>query len=143
VGIDLQLLSQDSDILFGSYSDGAACAVGDVDVMEWSDSTAFPDPDQNYWLCSELPTEDNPWGYNYFGCDETLDALFQEQLTLTDPEERAAVFRQITQYMHDQVYWYGLWDDPDYWIIGPRLTNVSFSGVTPFYSIMEWDVIEP
>ncbi len=142
VGIDLQLVSQDADIFFGDYSSGAPCAVGDVDIMEWSDTTAFPDPDHYYWLCSELPTEDNPWGANYFGCDETLDALFKEQLTLTDPEERAAVIREITQYMHDQVYWYGLWDDPDYWILGPRLTNVSFSGVTPFYSIMEWDVTE-
>jgi hypothetical protein len=44
--------------------------------------------------------------------------------------------------MHDQVYWLGIWDDPDMWIVGPRLTNVTFSGVTPFYSIMEWDIVE-
>jgi len=42
--------------------------------------------------------------------------------------------------MHDQVYWLGLYSDPDYWVVGPRLANVKFSGVTPFYSIMEWDL---
>jgi peptide/nickel transport system substrate-binding protein len=142
VGVDLQIMSQDADIFFGSFSDGAPCAVGDVDIMEWSDATAFPDPDKDYWLCDQVPSADNPWGYNYFGCDETLDGLFRKQLTIINPDERAKVFQEITKYIHDQVYWYGLWDDPDYWIIGPRLTNVSFSGVTPFYSIMDWDVTE-
>jgi peptide/nickel transport system substrate-binding protein len=141
VGIDLQLLSQDSDIFFGSFSDGAPCAVGDVDMMEWSDSTGgFPDPDHYYWLCSEVPDEENPWGANYFGCDETLNALLLEQLTIIDSDERTKVIQQIVKHIHEQVYWYGLWDDPDYWIVGPRLTGVKFSGVTPFFNIIDWDV---
>jgi peptide/nickel transport system substrate-binding protein len=140
VGIDLQIFSFDADLFFASYADGSPAAIGDMDIMEWSDSTAFPDPDTSYWLCSELPTDENPWGYNYFGCDEGLDALFQQQLATIDPEERAAIIQQITKYMHEQVYWLGMWDDPDYWIIGPRLTGVKFSGVTPFYNVMEWDV---
>ncbi len=142
VGIDLQIMSYDADLFFASYADGSPAAVGENDIMEWSDSTAFPDPDQNYWLCSELPTDENPWGYNYFGCDEELDALFQQQLTLINPEERVQVIQQITKYMHDQVYWLGMWDDPDYWIVSPRLTGVKFSGVTPLYNIMEWDIAE-
>ncbi len=140
VGIDLQLLSQDADIFFGSWSDGAPCAIGEVDIMEWSDSTAFPDPDTDYWLCNQMPDEDNPWGYNYFGCDEKLDELFRQQVALMDPGERAKVIQEITKYMHDQVYWLSMWNDPDYWAVNERLLNVSFSGVTPFYSIMEWDV---
>jgi len=142
VGIDLQILSFDADLFFGSYADGSPAALGEIDIMEWSDSTAFPDPDQNYWLCSELPTDENPWGYNYFGCDETLDALFQQQISTIDPEARAAIIREITKYMHDQVYWLGMWNDPDYWMVSERLTGVKFSGVTPLYNIMEWDVTE-
>jgi ABC-type transport system substrate-binding protein len=142
VGIEVQIPSWDADLFFGNYADGSPCALGEVDMMEWSDSTMFPDPDHYYWFCSELPNEESPWGANYFGCDEELDALFSEQLTLIDPEERAAVFHEITKIMHDQVYWLGLWDDPDYWIVSPRLTGVRFSGVTPFYNIMEWDVSE-
>jgi len=142
VGIDLQINSYDADFFFGSYSDGSPCALGEVDIMEWSDSTAFPDPDHYYWLCSELPNTEYPWGANYFGCDEELDALFQQQSKTIDAEERTAIIQQITKYMHEQVYWLGMWDDPDYWIVSSRLTGVKFSGVTPLYNIMEWDVTE-
>jgi peptide/nickel transport system substrate-binding protein len=143
VGIDVQLMNQEYDIFFGSFTDGAACAVGSVDIMEWSDCTgSFPDPDHYYWLCSEMPSADSPWGANYFGCDEYLDGLFQQQATTIDAEARKAIIQEITKYIHDQVYWYGLYDDPDYWVLGPRLTGYKFSGISPFYSILEWDVTE-
>ncbi len=140
VGIELKLVSQEADIFFGSFSDGAACAVGSVDIMQWSDAPYFPDPDKDYWLCDQVPNADNPWGWNYFGCDPRLDELFKKQLTLMDEKERARVIQEISKYMHDQVYWYGLWDDPDYWAVNARLTGVKFSGVTPLYNIAEWDV---
>jgi peptide/nickel transport system substrate-binding protein len=140
VGIDLQILSYDADLFFASYADGSPAAVGEVDIMEWSDTTAFPDPDHYYWLCSELPDDENPWGANYFVCDEALDELFQRQIVTMDPEARKAIIQEITKYMHDEVYWLGMWVDPDYWMVGDRLEGVKFSGVTPFYNIMEWDV---
>jgi len=140
VGIDLQILSFDADLFFESYSNGSPAALGEVDIMEWSDCTAFPDPDHYYWYCDEIPDDENPWGANYFGCDETLDELFARQIATINTEERTAIIQEITKYMHDQVYWLGLWVDPDYWIVGERLTGVKFSGVTPFYNIMEWDL---
>lgn len=143
VGIDLQIQSYDSDILFESFTNGGPAAVGDVDIMQWSDlPTAFPDPDTDYWLCSQIPSEENPWGYNYFGCNEDLDGLFRQQLTTVNAEERTKIVQEISRIVHDQVYWLGLYLDPDYWIVGPRLTNVKFSGVTPFYAITEWDIVQ-
>jgi peptide/nickel transport system substrate-binding protein len=142
VGIDLQIQSWDSDIFFGSYADGAPPAIGTVDVMEWSDGTYFPDPDTDYWLCSQIPDDENPWGYNYYICDEELDALFQQQLTEFDPAARIELFHQISQIVHDKVYWFGLYVDPDIWIVSPSLTGVKFSGVTPFFNIMDWDIAE-
>lgn len=142
VGIDLQILSYDADILFGSFSDAGPAAIGDLDIMQWSDAPAFPDPDTDYWLCSEMPSEEYPWGYNYFICDETLDALFKKQLVTVDADERAAVFHEISRYMHENVYWLGIWEDPDVWIVNPRLSGYLFSGVTPFFNIMDWDVVE-
>ncbi|MCR4407361.1 MAG: peptide ABC transporter substrate-binding protein [Anaerolineae bacterium] len=140
VGIDLQIMSQNADLFFGSYADGASPAVGELDIMEWSDGPYFPDPDTDYWLCSQVPSEENPTGYNYFGCDKTLDELFTRQLTIMNAEERQQVFHEISRYMHDQVYWLGMWEDPDYWIVGSRLSGIKFSGVTPFYNVMEWDL---
>ncbi len=142
VGINLDIQSQDSDIFFGGYSDGAPPAIGEQDIMEWSDSTYFPDPDTDYWLCAQLPDDENPYGYNYYGCDEALDALFQEQLVQTDTARRIEIFHEITKYMHEKVYWLGLYSDPDYWVVNSALTGVKFSGVTPFYNISEWDIAE-
>lgn len=142
VGIDLQIQSLDSDIYFGGYADGAPPAVGDMDIMEWSDGSYFPDPDTDYWLCSQLATDENPSGYNYYGCDEELDALFQAQLIEIDPAKRIEIFHQISKYMHDNVYWLGIYVDPDMWIVNPDLTNVKISGVTPFFNIAEWDIAE-
>lgn len=139
IGIDLAIESQDSDIFFGGYGAGAPPAIGEQDIMEWSDSTYFPDPDTDYWLCAQLPSDENPLGYNYYGCDEDLDALFQAQLVETDPAERQAIFHEITKYMHDNVLWYGIYSDPDLWVVNSDLTGVKFSGVTPFYNIWEWD----
>jgi peptide/nickel transport system substrate-binding protein len=140
VGIDLEILSWDSDLFFASYADGSPAALGEVDIMEWSDCTNFPDPDYYYWLCSELPDDENPWGANYFVCDEYLDELFQRQLVTLDAEERKQIFYEISKYMHDNVYWLGLYVDADYWMVSDRLTGVDLSGVTPFFNIVEWDV---
>jgi peptide/nickel transport system substrate-binding protein len=140
VGIDLQINSWDSDFFFGSYTDGAPPPLGEVDIMQWSDCTWFPDPDYYYWLCSEIPSEESPWGMNFFICDEYLDGLFQRQLVTLDPQERKEIFWEISKYMHDQVYWLGLYVDPDYWMVGERLANVKISPVTPFFNIVEWDI---
>ena len=142
VGIDLQINSWDADFFFASYADGSPAALGEVDVMEWSDCTNFPDPDYYYWLCSEMPDDENPWGANYFVCDEYLDELFQRQLVTLDSQERTEIFYEISKYMHDQVYWLGLYVDADYWMIGERLANVKISGVTPFFNAIEWDATE-
>ena len=141
VGIDLQIFSYDADILFGSYSDGGPAAIGELDIMQWSDAPAFPDPDTPYWLCSEMVSDDYPWGYNYFICDEYLDELFQEQVVTTDPAARAEIFHDITKYMHENVYFINIWDDPDVWIVNPAFSGYKFSGVTPFFNIAEWDLV--
>ena len=144
VGIKVNILSADDNIFFASYGEGGPAAIGDYDLMEWSDGPLFPDPDVYYWLCSEIPTDEYPSGSNWFFiCDEELDALIQLQSTQVNPVERQQTISQINQIFHDQVYWLGLWQDPDVWIVSPNLTNVSFSGVTPLSSIGEWDLVEP
>lgn len=143
VGIQLELQSVDSSVLFAGYGEGGPAATGEYDLFEWSDSSAYPDPDHYYWLCSEIPSAEYPEGSNWqYICDEELDGLFQLQATQTNVEERTATFHKITQYMHDNVIWYGLWRDPDVWALSGRMQNVSISGATPFYSITEWDLSE-
>jgi peptide/nickel transport system substrate-binding protein len=140
VGVGLELSNVDSDIFFAT--DGPA-AQGEYDIMEWSDTTYFPDPDIAYWLSSEIPTEDYPVGVNWQRVDDPdLDALFQLQLTQTDFKVRQQTFYEISRMVYEQVYWLGIYQDPDLWGISGRLQNVKLSGATPFYNIMEWDMAE-
>lgn len=142
VGIKLEILNYDSDVFWGGYEDGGPTYTGELDLQEWSDApSGFPDPDIYYWLCSEVPSVDNPSGANsFYLCDEELDALIQEQATQLDPADRQKTISKINQIFHDKVYWIGVWQDPDVWAVGPRLSGVKFSGVSPFFNITEWDI---
>lgn len=141
IGVGIELFNYDSDIFFGGYGDGGPSATGQIDISEWSDTTNYPDPDVSYWLCSEIPSDESPAGTNWQGiCDEELDGLFQLQHTQVDFDARQETFHQISKIMYDQVYWMGVWQDPDTWAVGPRLQNVKISGSTPFFNIAEWDL---
>jgi peptide/nickel transport system substrate-binding protein len=141
IGIKIELQSYDADIFFASYDQDGPAAKGEMEIMQWSDTSNFPDPDYYYWYCSEIPTDEYPAGSNWqYYCNEELDSLFTLQATQVDPEERQATFQRINQIFHDEVIWLGLWQDPDLWAVSSRLTNVKLSGVTPFFNIVEWDI---
>lgn len=143
VGIQLDLLNFDSDIFFSGYGEGGPCALGDLDICEYSSNPNFPDPDSQDWLCSEVPSDESPAGTNWSSlCDEDLDALFQLQATQVDFSERQQTFYEITKMIFDQAYWIGIWQDPDWFGTSERLTGVKFSGSTPYFNIMEWDISE-
>lgn len=141
IGIKVELFSYEDDIYFASYADDGPAAIGDLDIMEWSDGPVWPDADIYYWLCSEIPSEEYPDGTNWFFiCDEELDALITLQATQVNVEERQATISKINQLMHEKVYILGLWQDPDVYAVSPDLLNVKFSGVTPLFNITEWDL---
>jgi peptide/nickel transport system substrate-binding protein len=140
-GVQLDLIGYSSDIFFGSYGEGGPMPTGELDIAEWSANPAFPDPDSARWLCEEVPSDEFPDGNNdQHLCDEELDALFQLQKTQVDFAARQATFWEISEYMFEQVYWLGVWQDPDSFAISGRLDNVRISGVTPFFNINEWDI---
>lgn len=141
IGIKLELMTYPSDIYFASYADGGPCATGELDICESSNTPAYPDPDTSRFLCSQIPTDDAPDGNNDTRvCDEALDALFTQQATQVDFAERQQTFYEISKYIHEQVYWLGIWQDPDVWAYSARLENVKISGATPFFNIAEWDL---
>ena len=143
VGIKVILSSYDKDIFFSTYAEGGPVYTGQLEFQEWSDAPDFPDPNIYYWLCSEIPSDEYPVGTNsFFLCDEELDALIQLQATQLDPNERQKTISKINQLFHDKVYWIGLWQDADVWIIGKRLGNPKISGVTPFFDIVHWDLTQ-
>jgi peptide/nickel transport system substrate-binding protein len=143
VGIKLELSSYEDNVFFADFANNGPAATGKVDIQEWSDDPAFPDPDIYYWLCSEIPTAEKPSGQNsFYLCDPELDALITLQATQLVVSERQKTIEKINQIFHDKVYWLGLWQDPDIWVFNSKLQNVKFSGVTPFFNIMEWDITQ-
>jgi peptide/nickel transport system substrate-binding protein len=141
VGIKLDVQAVDDTLYFASYGDNGPAARGEFDIQEWSDGPLFPDPDIYYWLCDQIPTDENPEGENWFYiCDEELDSLIQLQSTQVDAVERQKTISKINQLFYDKVYIIGLWQDPDVYAVSPRMKNVKFSGVTMFYNIAEWDM---
>ncbi len=141
VGIQLDLFNFDLNYLLAGYSQGGAAASGQLDIFEFAAQTAYPDPDTSEWLCSEIPSLDNPNGLNWTRvCDSELDGLFQRQLEQIDFAQRQASFHEISRIIYEQVYMLGIWRDPDLWGLNPRLQNVRLSGVTPFFNVVEWDL---
>jgi peptide/nickel transport system substrate-binding protein len=143
IGIKLDLQSFDADIFFATYGEDGPSSNFSLDMMEYSDSPDFPDPNAVVWRCSEIPSDDYPDGVNGTGvCDDTLEALFTKQSTQVDPAERQKTMYEITKYLFDNVYWLGLWHDPDLFGISSRLANVKISGATPFFNVAEWDIAQ-
>ncbi len=80
VGIGIDLQSFDADLFFSSYADDGPSANFSLDIIQYSDSPNFPDPDTSAWRCAEIPSDDNPAGVNTSGlCDEKLEELFAKQ----------------------------------------------------------------
>lgn len=141
IGVGVELLTYDSSLFFSGYADGGPMATGQLDFGQWSTVASFPDPDSADFLCSEIPTDESPGGTNWSAlCDEELDALFRQQASQVDFEARQQTFYQISRHIFDNVYWMGIWQDPDIWAVSHRLTNVKLSGATPFSKIGEWDI---
>jgi peptide/nickel transport system substrate-binding protein len=143
VGIGTDLQSYEYDLFFSSYAEDGPSANFSLDIIQYSDSPQFPDPDASVWRCSEIPTDENPVGVNTTGlCDDTLEALFLKQESQVDFNERQQTFYEITRYIFDQAYWIGIWQDPDLFGFSDRMINVKMSGATPFFNVAEWDLAQ-
>jgi len=142
IGIAVELVNLPSDVFFGSYGDGNPVSLGEYDMWEFSNNTgSFPDPSHVAWTCAEIPSDDNPSGINdQYLCDETLDALFQEQARTPDSDARQGIFHEIQQIMHDNLYWMPLWHDPDLWALSARFENAELAPTTQFWNAANWDV---
>ncbi|MBW7879831.1 MAG: peptide ABC transporter substrate-binding protein [Anaerolineae bacterium] len=141
IGIGTELINYPSDVYFNDYAAGGPISTGQYDIAELSTNPAFPDPDSARWLCSEIPSDENPTGANdNYYCNEELDALFREQAATTDTAARVEMFHQIDQIMHDNVIWIGIWHDADVWIHNPRLLNAEINAAFPFWNAHNWDI---
>ncbi len=142
LGIDMVIDNVAYDLFFESYADGGPIYLGDYGMAGWSDGS-YPDPGTYayYWLCDQIPSEENPTGGNFqFYCNKEVDELIRKQDTTVEPTERRAIFDRIQQIMYDETVIVPMWNDPDLWSVNKRLTNVRIGGWSPFWNAHEWDV---
>jgi peptide/nickel transport system substrate-binding protein len=147
IGVTLDLYSYDAGTFLMGYYEGGPAANGTLDIFEYAARTKnYPDPGTNDFLCAHIPSnfpEGDDTGENWsWLCDQTLDPLLQAQATQIDFQQRQATFHQISKIIYDNVYFMGLWTDPDIWAASQRLKNVQLSGITPLSNIAEWDVAQ-
>lgn len=144
IGIGVELRNFPSDQFFAGYADGGPISIGDYDIAELSTTPGgFPDPDTVRFLCSEIPSDENPVGVNdTFYCNEEVDALFAAQATELDYDARVAIFHEIDALLHEDVVWVGIWHDADVWIHNPRISGVNLNAVDPWWDIHNWDIVE-
>lgn len=139
LGITVETSNYDN--FFDTYGEGGPAATGAFDIAEWSQNPDFPDPNTSVFSCAEIPSDTNPEGSNWTGyCNETVDALLQQQITTTDTAQRIELFHQIDQALFDDVVWVGVWYDADLWATTTRVQNVRYSGADPFWNAINWDV---
>jgi peptide/nickel transport system substrate-binding protein len=139
LGVGIEIFNYEN--FFDTYAEGGPAAIGDYDIMEFSNASAFPDPDTLDFLCSEIPSDENPEGSNWTGlCDPELDALFEAQLRETDTVARIDIYHQIDQKMEEALVWAGIWYDADYWATNARVVDTLYSGGDPFWNAVNWDV---
>lgn len=99
VGVNIQAVS--SGKLTGIIE------AGNYDLFHWG---WFPNPDPNYILgiftCEQRAPEAGVYGNNdSYYCNEEYDDLYQQQLEVTDAQERIQIVQQMQQM---------LWDDQPY-----------------------------
>ena len=143
VGIGAELVNYSSDVYWNGYNDEGPQAQGLYDIAEYSSAPSGPpDPEASVnWYCDQISSADNPDGANWQGvCDEELESLLREQAVTADLAQRQALYDQIAERMYNEVYYIGMWKDPDLWSIHQDLQNVRLSGPTPFYNSHEWEV---
>jgi len=140
-GCGIQLEISSYPILDYLASGAESACYTDSDLCMWAWASSFPDGDTNRFMCSAIPSDDNPRGRNLFRlCDPELDALFEKEITQVDPAERLVTFHEISRYMTENAYWIGLWSDPDVYAYNPDITGVLFSAQNPYFNINEWDL---
>jgi len=142
IGVGVEILNYSYDVIWNGYGDDGPVALGLYDIAEWSTAPDdLPDPNTLIWLCTEIPSADNPAGGNWQGvCMEELDDLFAQQAVTVDQEARIQLFYEIERIMHDEMFWMGVRTDDDFWALNNRMQNVIFSGVDSFWNSYEWDV---
>ena len=138
VGIEAEVRSYATSLMFANYSAGGIIQGGkfDVDFSSWVNGT---DPDDNTnFACDQIP----PSGQNsYRFCDKELDAQEKIALSSFDPAVRKAAYAKIQAILVDQVPMLTLWFQRRFDVVSDDLHGYKpASAVTTFWNTWEYEL---
>jgi len=99
IGIKLDIQNYDAATYFGSILPN-----GKFDIGEFEDSWTYDADDSSLFACNQIPSAANSFGGGNYSryCNKQLDALFQQELSTGDPNQRQQIFNQEHQiYLTD------------------------------------------
>ena len=144
IGVEVTIQNLPASTYFGTYNDNGPLARGAFQLAGYT-TGFYPDPDPgDSFLCSGIPTADNPsGGNNYHLCDKKLDDLFKQEVTTPDTAKRKAIIDQIQQIQYDNVYFVPLYARLKVWAANARLVNYkpSYNGHI-YWDAWEWAVTQ-
>ena len=99
IGVKIDIQNYSADTYFGSVLPN-----GKFDIGEFENSWTYDADDSSAFSCNQVPSAANNFGGGNYTryCNKQLDALFQKELSVGDPNQRQQVFNQIHQiYLTD------------------------------------------
>lgn len=145
-GVDCEIITQDFATLaytklFPSDADGNPRFVTADDFMTYTLGFGVEvDPNE---YNDYLSTAKSAGSWNFISySNPKVDELFAKQLTLTDPDERAAVFHEIAKITSEDIPWIPLYGKSNIDGVSDRVQNFvsDFRGIT--FQIQKWTLAD-
>lgn len=135
-GIDAEIKSYPSDILYASLPEGGVEMTGHYDTVLESFGNGFDPDDSVLFECRWRP----PAGENvYRSCDPKLDALEEQALVTLDQRARKKLYHQIEDLEMQELPILPLWFEPYDYAFNSDLRNVKPARAgSPFWNPWEW-----
>jgi peptide/nickel transport system substrate-binding protein len=141
VGVEMVIENQRTADLFGTWDQGGQWSRGEYQMGGWSHGLRVPDPEvSNRYLCSEIASEENPAGSQWYRyCNSEVDELLNQQAATFDPEERTQLIFQVQEILHDEAYWIWLYAAATIYTAPATLNNFVLHPFANFYwNPQEW-----
>jgi peptide/nickel transport system substrate-binding protein len=141
VGVEMVIENQRTADLFGTWDQGGQWSRGEYQMGGWSHGLRVPDPEvSNRYLCSEIASEENPAGSQWYRyCNPEVDELLNQQATTFDVEERQALIFEVQELLHEEAYWIWLYAAETIYTAPAALHNFVLHPFANFYwNPQEW-----
>jgi peptide/nickel transport system substrate-binding protein len=142
VGVEMKIENQRVADLFGTWEQGGQWSRGEYQMGGWSQGLRSPDPEvSNRYLCSEIASEENPAGSQWYRyCNPEVDDLLNQQAATFDLEERRRLIFQIQEILHEEAYWIWLYAAEAIYTAPAALQNFVLHPFANFYwNPQEWE----